>query len=632
MDSRVHLLPDDIANQIAAGEVIQRPASVVKELVENAVDAGATDISVLVKDAGKTLIQIIDNGCGMGAVDARMAFERHATSKIRQASDLFTISTMGFRGEALPSIAAVAHVTLQTRMEEAEQGTRIEIKGSKVVSQEPVACPVGSNFSIRHLFFNVPARRKFLKSDQTEFAHILEELQNIAAVRPEIAFTLTHNDRVQLQLAPALLKQRLLDLFGNRLSKHLLHLHTETSLVTIEGYVTETRYTRKRGAAQYFFVNNRFMRHPFFHRMVLNAYGEMIPKGEKPEYFLFLTCDPSAIDVNISPTKTEVKFEAESDIGTILFSTIREVLMKGAAMPTLDFDEEKLDIPIATRSEEPLVEPPTSGRFFEVGSRLNDLGTPDLPGLTPEIGAPFPVAGSETTMPDIADWDSFYEDFRRRQQEAPRTQHLPEPMMKADAESSAGERPHEAEEEEATPLLYGDYAVTLRPEGIAVVSLPRARERVLFEQYMTSYRSGRIVSTRLLFPALLELSAEDMLLLREYKSDLTEIGFDLSDMGQNAIGINAVPDGLPAGIEEEILHELLRECRQTGSSGSGLLTDHLVRTVTTARLRSLPRVMTPDEARDLLSRLFALGEYRITPSGRQILFILTPRELAKQFG
>lgn len=612
--------------------MIQRPASVVKELVENAIDAGATDIQVIIKDAGKTLIQIIDNGCGMGAVDARMAFERHATSKIREAEDLFSIVTMGFRGEALPSIAAVAHVSLQTRMEGAEQGTKIEIEGSKVVSQEPVACPVGANFQIRHLFFNVPARRKFLKADSTEFAHILSEVQNIAAVRHQVAFTLIHNDNIQLQVSAAPQKQRVLDLFGNRLSKHLLSVHIETPLVTIEGFVTETKYTRKRGANQYFFVNNRFMRHPYFHRMVMNAYGDMIPKGEKPEYFLFLSCDPGSIDVNISPTKTEVKFEAENDIGTILFSVIREVLMKGAAMPTLDFDEDQLEIPIADSSRRTTVEPPTSGNYFELGSRLND--SDDLM-LSPKIGASFPAVGGETVMPDIADWDSFYEDFQRRREEAPRQQRLTSEeddlSMTTVSSSLSGQMTERHVGYDVTPLVYGDYAVSLRPEGIAVVSLSRARERVLYEQYMSSFKSGHVISSRLLFPALLELSAEDAELLRTYKKDLTDIGFDLSDMGQNTVGITAVPEGLPAGVEEEILHDLLRECRETGRSSEEVLANHLVRTITTARLRSLPRQMTPAQAQELLGELFALSEYRITPSGRQILFFLTPKELARHF-
>lgn len=612
--------------------MIQRPGSVVKELVENAIDAGATDIQVIIKDAGKTLIQIIDNGCGMGAVDARMAFERHATSKIREASDLFSIVTMGFRGEALPSIAAVAHVSLQTRMDGAEQGTKIEIEGSKVVSQEPVACPVGANFQIRHLFFNVPARRKFLKADSTEFAHILSEVQNIAAVRHQVAFTLIHNDNIQLQVSAAPQKQRVLDLFGNRLSKHLLSVHIETPLVTIEGFVTETKYTRKRGANQYFFVNNRFMRHPYFHRMVMNAYGDMIPKGEKPEYFLFLSCDPGSIDVNISPTKTEVKFEAENDIGTILFSVIREVLMKGAAMPTLDFDEDRLEIPIADSSRRTTVEPPTSGNYFELGSRLND--TDDMM-LSPKIGASFPAVGGETVMPDIADWDSFYEDFQRRRAEAPQQQRLTSEeddlSMTTVSSSLSGQTAERHGGYDVTPLVYGDYAVTLRPEGIAVVSLSRARERVLYEQYMSSFRSGHVISSRLLFPALLELSAEDAELLRSYKKDLTDIGFDISDMGQNTVGITAVPEGLPAGVEEEILHDLLRECRETGRSSEEVLANHLVRTLTTARLRSLPRQMTPAQSQELLGELFALSEYRITPSGRQILLFLTPKELSRHF-
>lgn len=356
MDSLIRLLPDNIANQIAAGEVIQRPASVVKELVENAIDAGATDIQIEIKDAGRTLIQVIDNGKGMAPMDARMAFERHATSKIRQAEDLFALTTMGFRGEALPSIAAVAHVSLQTRTSDSEQGIRVELEGSKVTGSTPVVCPVGANFSVKHLFFNVPARRKFLKTDDTEFRHIISEIQNVAAVRPDISFTLRHNEVVTLKLDPSSPKQRIIDLFGKRLSENLLTIDMETPLAHIRGFVTKASASRKRGAQQYFFVNDRYMKHPYFHRMVMNAYGGLIPQGEAPEYFLFFSVDPASIDVNISPTKTEIKFEAETDIASILYSAVREILMMGAAVPSLDFDDEKMEIPVATKN--------TDGAFF----------------------------------------------------------------------------------------------------------------------------------------------------------------------------------------------------------------------------------------------------------------------------
>lgn len=346
MSDIIRLLPDSVANQIAAGEVIQRPASVIKELMENAVDAGAAHIDVLVTDAGKTTIQVIDDGKGMSATDARLAFERHATSKIREAADLFALSTMGFRGEALASIAAVAQVELRTCLEGEELGTALCIAGSQVESQEKVACPRGSNFQIKNLFFNVPARRKFLKSNQTELSNILTEFERIALVNPEVSFTLHHNGTEMLNLPAMPLKQRIMGVFGKKINQELLSVEVDTTMVKVSGFVGRPESSRKKGARQYFFVNGRYMRHPYFHKAVMDAYEQLVPSGEQVSYFLYFEVNPANIDVNIHPTKTEIKFENEQAIWQILSAAIKESLGRFNAVPSIDFDTEGMpDIP-----------------------------------------------------------------------------------------------------------------------------------------------------------------------------------------------------------------------------------------------------------------------------------------------
>lgn len=644
MDSVIRLLPDNIANQIAAGEVIQRPASVVKELVENAIDAGATDIVINIKDAGKTLIQVIDNGKGMAPMDARMAFERHATSKIRTADDLFALTTMGFRGEALPSISAVSHVTLQTRTADDAQGTKLHIEGSKLISSEPVMCSLGSNFCVRHLFFNVPARRKFLKQDSTEFQHILTEVRNIAAVRAEVAFTITHNDQVIIQLSPTALKQRIIDLFGSKLSSVLLPVDVETPLITIRGFVTRTSHTRKRGASQYFFTNERYMKHPFFHRMVMNAYGELIPRGEQPEYFLYLTGDPAGIDVNISPTKTEIKFEAESDIGSILFSSVKEVLMLGAAVPTLEFDiEDRIHIPVAKHiSPEYLVEPPTHAPYVEIGSRMN-IGEGNPNSSTGAIGQEGSFHDATATQaaqtPDLSDWDSFYEQFETNRKTQP-SQHtiLSSAISGADRVGSAlfthtdEVQPISTSDSPSLPIIFGEYAAYTDEKGMTIVHMSRARFHIMYSKLMSLYTQGQCVSSRLLFPSLLDLGLREQQLLQEYMPDLLSVGFDISDMGQGAFAVNAVPDGINAGTEEQVIITLLDECSATGKSGQEVLGERMVRHIAGYRVQQQTNPTLPNEAQQLIRDLITIPDHVVTVTGKTIISILTPREILKRFG
>lgn len=616
MDSLIKLLPDNIANQIAAGEVIQRPSSVVKELVENAVDAEATEIHVIIKDAGRTLIQVIDNGKGMAPMDARMAFERHATSKIRSADDLFRLTTLGFRGEALPSIAAVSEVTLQSRMKDNPQGIKLVLQGSKEISHEPIVCAVGSNFQIRHLFYNVPARRKFLKSEATEFRHILSEVQNVAAVRPSISFTLTHNDQEVLTLPTSSLRERLLGLFGrSKLSGALLPLESDTPMVTIRGFVSRASHTRKRGACQYFFANDRYMRHPYFHRMILNAYGNMIPKGEQPEYFIYLAVDPDAIDVNISPTKTEIKFSQEADIGSLLFSAVRKVIMTGNALPSLDFTdhpEERLDIPIAHREDPALIgEPPTVSPFVEVTGSVLSSSAPTRP-------------RGVNSMPDLSGWDSFRgAQERRRADKSPIRTHL-----SGDFEVIASAAITKSFPE---PILLEPYAVTVYDGSICLVHIPRAQFHIAYHGLKSALRQGEAPSGTLLFPSLIDLGAKEATLLKEYGEELATLGFDISPMGANAFSINAVPAGSPAGGEEEFLLSVLEECESTGRSSQEVLIDKIVRKVVAYRVRSNAFPASALLAHEILKQLFTLPDFLVTATGKTIVSYLTPKELLTRF-
>ena len=614
MDSLIKLLPDNIANQIAAGEVIQRPASVVKELVENAVDAGAADIQIIIKDAGKTLIQVIDDGKGMAPMDARMAFERHATSKIRSAEDLFQLTTLGFRGEALPSIAAVSQVTLQTKTAENAQGIRLVLEGSKEISSEPAVCATGANFQIRHLFYNVPARRKFLKSDETEFRHILDEIRNIAAVRPAIAFTLIHNDQNVLTLPPATLRERIVGLFGrSRLSNALLPVDLESDQVTIRGFVSRTSHTRKRGARQFFFANERYMRHPYFHRMVMNAYGNMIGKGEQPEYFLYLAVDPSSIDVNISPTKTEIKFAEESDIGSLLYTAVRKVLMQGNALPSLEFTdhpETVVDIPVAHRIDPALIgEPPAVSPFVEMGSKLNGFSSP---------------APSRSSMPDLSKWEDFHQEWEtKRAADTPVKQSLAgdfDEIISSAITKSVAE-----------PILLEPYAVTLYDGAFCFVHLPRAQFQLTYHAALKSCRAGDSASSTLLFPALLELGAAESALLKEYAGELSRVGFDISPMGALSYSVNAVPMGTPAGSEEELLLSLLAECDATGRSSEEVLVDRMIRKIAAHRVRAMSFPASSMMARELLKQLFLLPEYRVTATGKTIVSVMPPKELLSRF-
>ncbi|WP_446785687.1 DNA mismatch repair endonuclease MutL [Macellibacteroides fermentans] len=614
MSDVIHLLPDSIANQIAAGEVIQRPASVVKELVENAVDAGAQQIQVHIKDAGKTLVQVIDNGKGMSETDARMAFERHATSKISTANDLFALQTMGFRGEALASIAAVAHVELRTRQRGSDLGCKIAIAGSEVESSEPDACPEGSIFSVKNLFFNVPARRKFLKSNETEFRNIINEFERIALVNQHISMSLHHNDTEILNLPESGLRQRIINIYGKALNQKLLTLEAQSSLVTISGFVGRPDSVRKRGALQFFFVNGRFMKHSYFHKAVMQAYDQLIPAGEMPDYFIYFTLDPATIDVNIHPTKTEIKFENEQPVWQILCAAVREAIAKSSSIPTIDFDVDgSIDIPVFNAPSSSFKAP-----SVQVNSDYNPF-KPDTSYQQPSF-----------------DWSKLYKGFEEERAAAfadesieaiyPENQDIPSALGADSVPDTLFP--------EVSSLCYqykGRYIITSLKSGLLIIDQHRAHVRVLFDQYLTNIRNQQGVSQQLLFPEIVTFTPAEATLVPVLLEDLRYIGFDLSNLGNNSYAIN----GLPSGVENQdpvaLVKDAVSRAIDTGCQVHEEICDALALSLAKAAAIRPGQSLSSEEMDNLIASLFSSSSSSYTPDGKVILSKLTDDELDKRF-
>ena len=604
MTDVIHLLPDSVANQIAAGEVIQRPASVVKELVENAVDAGATSIHVLVVDAGRTSIQVIDDGKGMSETDARLSFERHATSKILKADDLFALHTMGFRGEALASIAAVAQVELLTRREMDEVGTRLMIAGSKVSSQEPASCPVGSNFKVDNLFFNVPARRKFLKSNATELSNILTAFERIVLVYPDIHFTLHHNGAELLNLKRGSLRQRITDVFGKQYSQDLLPVEVQTAMCRITGFVSKPEGARKKGGHDYFFVNGRFMRHPYFHKAVQGAYDRLVPEGMQVPYFLYFELDPSEIDVNIHPTKTEVKFQNEQAIWQILLAAVRDAVGKFCEVPTIDFDMQgSPDIPVFDPNRH--VAPPqpsynTDYNPFKKPSVPNDWSKLYEGANTHTVTSQSQDSGSLFSFPD----DSSIEE---------------------DTQSSAllGKSPSHYQ-------YKGRYMMTAVKSGLMIIDQYRADVRIRYEQYMEQFQKKTANTQRLLFPEAIQLAPSDAVTLERIIPDLTNMGFDVSSLGGNSFAVN----GMPAGLEGLDPVNLVQQLVADAAMELSLSDLHARLALSLARSAAIPygQVLTNDEMEQLINDLFSCSNVNYTPDGKAILCILPQTDIEHLLG
>ena len=622
MSDIIRLLPDSVANQIAAGEVIQRPASVIKELVENAVDAGAKHIDVLVTDAGKTSIQVIDDGKGMSETDARLAFERHATSKIREAADLFALRTMGFRGEALASIAAVAQVELRTCQEGEDLGTSLCISGSKVESQETVACPKGSNFQVKNLFFNIPARRKFLKSNQTELSNILTEFERIALVNPDVSFTLHHNGTEMLNLPAIQLKQRIMGVFGKKINQELLSVDVDTTMVRISGFVGRPETSRKKGARQYFFVNGRYMRHPYFHKAVMDAYEQLVPTGEQVSYFLYFEVEPANIDVNIHPTKTEIKFENEQAIWQILSAAIKESLGKFNAVPSIDFDTEGMpDIPAFENS-------PYSGL--------------QMPKTTynPEYN-PFNTSSSSPsyTRQDAKGWDKFYEGLEQRSS-----------PVSAFSYPDDGDYFVEQPQEEQNPTLYGQmeesasaetsaqhyqykghYIMTSVKSGLMVIDQHRAHVRILYDRYLSQIASRQGASQGMLFPDIVQFSVSEIPVLQSIMDDLSYLGFELTDLGGGSYAINGVPAGIEGLQPIELVQNMVHTAIEKGCKVKEEVQSMLALSLAKAAAIVQGQVLSNEEMNHLVDELLTSTSPNYTPDGKPVLVVIQEDELEKLF-
>lgn len=608
----VHLLPDSVANQIAAGEVIQRPASVIKELVENSVDAGAGTIDVYVQDAGRTCIQVIDDGKGMSETDARLAFERHATSKITKAEDLFTLRTMGFRGEALPSIVAVSQVTLQTRTLDSELGTRLEIEGGRVLEQQPCVCAVGANFEVRNLFFNIPARRKFLKSNQTELNNIMQEFERIALVNPSVSFSLTCDGTTSVRLVSSNLRRRIVDIFGKKIGVDLVAVDVDTSLVRITGFVGRPESSRKKGARQYFFVNGRYMRHPYFAKAVAEAFNGLVPEGEQVPYFLYLTIDPANIDVNISPTKTEIKFENEPAIWQIIHAGIKESLGRFSAMPTIDFDNaQETEIPVMNMSEVKRVSPPR----ITIDTAYNPFASKEA---LPSSGR---YDSCQSSKASAQDWSKLYDTLLPKSDERPLGQ---ETMF---ADESFGD-----EEVGAQHFQYrGQYIVSATSSGLMIVDQHRAHVRVLYDRYIGQMARQENTTQGLLFPELLTLASADAQILERNMEDVRHLGFDVASIGGGSFSIN----GLPAGIEglnpQAVLCDMIESVRE-GKTPELSENRHRM-ALSLARVAAIVegQVLSQGEMDVLMSDLLKSSNPNISPDGRTIIAILKQDSIARMF-
>ena len=639
MPDIIHLLPDSVANQIAAGEVIQRPASLIKELVENAIDAGATRIQVIVTDAGKSCVQVIDNGKGMTETDARLSFERHATSKITKADDLFALTTMGFRGEALASIAAVAQVELRTRTPDNELGVCLQIEGSKVILQEPIVCPVGANFLIKNLFFNIPARRKFLKSNHTELSNIVAEFERIALAHPDLSFALSTPDNVLLDLPSGNFRQRIVNIFGRKMDKCLMPVHVETALVEIIGFVGNPESSKKKGAQQFFFANGRYMRHPYFAKAIQNAYERLIPDGEQVPFFLQILINPCRIDVNIHPTKTEIKFEDEQPIWQILRAAVRETLGRFNAIPTIDFDvEDRPDIPVFQDGDVNIAPP-----SIEIDENYNPFAN-SQPAAPKESSLFSPASGSTSScsprksakgwegafenafdpQDSIASSTVFSSDFTEAKEtptaEATLYEHLPE--NKQGSWTNAGTQ----------YIQYkGRYIIAPSEEGLLMVDQHRAHVRILFEDYLTRVREAEPQSQGILFPQILEVSASQQAILEGILPEMEAIGFELSYLGGNSFSILRVPSGLDGLDPVVLLNGMLDDATQKGSE----VHEELVNTMalSLARKAAIPvgQEMSNEEMRDLIDRLFRHETPTFTPDGKRVFQLLPLATLLKPF-
>lgn len=657
MNDIIQLLPDSVANQIAAGEVIQRPASVIKELVENSIDAGATLINVVCVDSGRTSIQVTDNGKGMSETDARLSFERHATSKIRQADDLFNLHTMGFRGEALASIAAVAQVELRTRRPDDDLGTALTIAGSRFVSQEPVQCPVGCNFTISNLFYNVPVRRKFLKSNTTELNNIVTAFERIALVYPDVAFTLYNNQTELYNLKAGGLRQRIVDVIGKKINQHLLPIDIDTTMCKITGFVGKPESARKKGARQFFFVNGRYMKHPYFHKAIMTAYERLVPEGEQIPYFIYFTVNPTDIDVNIHPTKTEIKFENEQTVWQILTAAVRDAVGMFNDVTAIEFDTEgQPDIPAL-------------GAMPQA-----DISAPKVQ-YNPAYN-PFNESSAQRSSAAPDNWEQLYEGLssaHSRQQSAPslfgndtggviqsRSNATNKPFadngivlskgfskpdglnaesaefnaLSADTDMlSASTEPSPLEEKSPTHYQYkGRYIMTSVKSGLMIIDQYRAHTRILYEGYIEQMQKRRPSSQKPLFPDTIHFSASDKVVVEAVMPELQNIGFELTPNEEGDYKITAVPSGLDGLDYVALVQDLVASAREKTTSAIDDINHSIALELARNAAVTYGQVLTNAEMENIVNSLFACSNFSYTPDGKKILTMLRQTDLEQLFG
>lgn len=611
MANIIELLPDSVANQIAAGEVIQRPASVVKELVENAIDAGSTKIDIFIKDAGRTLIQIIDNGSGMSEMDARMSFERHATSKIRQATDLFAIRTMGFRGEALASIAGVAQVELKTRVQDEETGHHLKIAGSVLESSEACMCPVGSNFMVKNLFFNIPVRRKFLKSNSTEFKYIVQEFQRIALCYPEVELNLFDHDEEVFRLQVGNRMKRIEQLFRKNINQQLIPIQNETSIVTISGYIGKPEHAKKSPGEQYFFVNQRFMKHPYFQKAVVAAYERLLPSDAWPSFFIYFDINPENIDINIHPTKTEIKFEDEANIWRILNLIVKESLGKFNIAPSLDFSGNRsLEIPPLHENR------PVKMPEIRINPNYNPFEEPKKQG-----------GGSEKYQKqETQNWEELYSSFS-----APRISQeklFPEiPVQLPEKE--------ELNVEIQYPqyfLFRQQYIVTSVKSGLMLIHKRRAHSRILYERYLANLNSHQGLTQPLLFPELIQLNQDEILLLHELVSPLQTLGFRIQFKSNAQVELLSLPGTLPNLNGEQLLRQILHHYTEEHQEELNFpVHGKMAWSLALSTAVQDQDNLKPEETEQLIRDLFVCQSPNYTPNGKKIVSLLSTEEVDKMF-
>ena len=648
----IRILPSNIANMIAAGEVVQRPASVVKELVENSVDAGADQVTVVIQDAGRTLIQVIDNGCGMSPDQAVLCFERHATSKLATAEDLHNILTFGFRGEALASIAAVAEVTLKTRREEDEVGCQVDFADSQHLSTQEIATPRGANFSVRNLFYNVPARRKFLKSDSVEFKHIVAELTRVALTRPDVGFTLTHNGRDALVLRPAKsLKFRIQDVLGANVANDVVDIHAETSVVRLSGFVGRPDAAKKGLGNQYLFVNGRYFRSTYMHKAVMKAYENLIPDGVTPSYFIYMDVDPATVDVNIHPTKTEIKFEEDNVIFQVIYACIKEALGRNSFGGSLDFDRGDMpEIPAFGRNFEefrPICEPqpgldPTFNPFDNDGFPAEESHFDNTYGARPSaFGAMQSSSGNYSGGQSRAQQQMFPTDWSEA---ADGFDTAVKPSYGSGANYQTANYIDRRDdygklfEDKLTPsralmVLQGKYILTQGRSGLMVINIRRAMERIMYDRFLDALQRNEHVTQNTLFPVSVQVGVENMCLFEEHSQMLSSLGFDIAPFGTDTIVVNGVPEGYSAeaGKVQTMIGDLLLVLSEDYNALEEMMTANLAAGLSRVGSYNGDDIKNPLEAQRLIDSLFVCANAEFTNNGRRIISILPIEELDKRF-